>query len=168
MNEMGEQMSIFDQDIWCGKTSPEHSVATKAKTSESSLKNSQKSQTKMPLYLCLRKTNGQPADASSDVVSQSRRDKKKTRTDRDVDVDVDVVDTATATTEQKQLKCIGGMGKNVVYLTDNQFDSLLDSLGIDAFDRYIERLADFIIDKKAHVKNHYETILKWYHEDSNC
>ena len=93
---------------------------------------------------------------------------EETRTDRDVDVDVDVVDTATATTEQKQLKCIGGMGKNVVYLTDNQFDSLLDSLGIDAFDRYIERLADFIIDKKAHVKNHYETILKWYHEDSNC
>jgi hypothetical protein len=60
------------------------------------------------------------------------------------------------------------MGKNVVYLTDNQFDSLLDAIGIDAFDRYIERLADFIIDKKAHVKNHYETILKWYKEDSNC
>jgi hypothetical protein len=78
-----------------------------------------------------------------------------------------VDDTATAT-EQNQLKCIGGMGKNVVYLTDNQFDSLLDAIGIDAFDRYIERLADFIIDKKAHVKNHYETILKWYKEDSNC
>lgn len=169
MNELTEgQVSLLDQDLPFMKMFPEHSAPTKEKTSKSSLNPSQKLPKKMPLYLCLRKTNGQPADASSDVVSQSRRDKKKTRTDRDVDVDVDVVDTATATTEQKQLKCIGGMGKNVVYLTDNQFDSLLDSLGIDAFDRYIERLADFIIDKKAHVKNHYETILKWYHEDSNC
>ena len=25
---------------------------------------------------------------------------------------------------------------------------------------------DFIIEKNAHVKNHYETILKWYEEDT--
>ena len=62
--EMDGQVSIFDQDIWCGKTSPEPSVATKEKTSVSSLRNSQKSQTKMPLFLCLTKENGQAADAS--------------------------------------------------------------------------------------------------------
>ena len=43
---------------------------------------------------------------------------------------------------------------------------LLDKLGLDAFNRYVERLATFIIDKKAHVKNHYDTILKWYEEDT--
>ena len=78
-----------------------------------------------------------------------------------------VDDTATAT-EGDQLRCIGGMGKNVVYLSDRQFENLLDQLGIDAFNRYIESLADFIIQKKAHVNNHYGTILKWYKEDSNC
>lgn len=78
-----------------------------------------------------------------------------------------VDDTATAT-EGDQLRCIGGMGKNVVYLSDRQFENLLDQLGIDGFNRYIERLADFIIQKKAPVKNHYGTILKWFTEDANC
>ena len=76
-------------------------------------------------------------------------------------------DTTAATPEEDQLKCQNGkLGKGVVYLTDNQFDYLLDRLGIDAFNRYVERLANFIIDKNAHVHNHYETILKWFEEDS--
>ena len=75
-------------------------------------------------------------------------------------------DPATATDED-QLKKIGGkLGKGVVYLTDRQFECLLDRLGMDAFNRYVDRLATFIIEKGAHVKNHYETILKWYEEDS--
>jgi hypothetical protein len=76
-------------------------------------------------------------------------------------------DTATATdTEENQLKLVGGkLGKGVVYLTDCQFDDLLDRLGLDAFNRYVERLASFIIEKNAHVNNHYDTILKWYEED---
>lgn len=64
MQEMEGQMSIFDQDTWCGKMSPEHSPQTKEKTSELCLKKPPKSSTKMPLYLCLKKTNGTQADAS--------------------------------------------------------------------------------------------------------
>lgn len=79
-----------------------------------------------------------------------------------------VVDaTATATTEEDVLKLVGGsLGKGVVYLTDRQLGDLMDRLGLDAFNRYVDRLATFIIDKNAHVKSHYETILKWYEEDS--
>jgi hypothetical protein len=76
------------------------------------------------------------------------------------------VATATAA-EDDQLKCIGGnLGKGVVYLTDRQFDDLLGRLGLDAFNRYVERLATFIIENNAHVKSHYETILKWHREDT--
>ena len=65
------------------------------------------------------------------------------------------------------MKLVGGsLGKGVVYLTDRQLGDLMDRLGLDAFNRYVDRLASFIIDKNAHVKNHYETILKWYEEDS--
>ena len=65
MKELMEgQVSIFDLDTWCGKMSTEPSVATKERTSASSLKNSPKSQTKMPLFLCLTKESGQAADAS--------------------------------------------------------------------------------------------------------
>jgi hypothetical protein len=68
--------------------------------------------------------------------------------------------------EDDQLKLQGGkLGRNVVYLSDRQMANLLDILGLDAYNRYVTRLAEFIIDKKAHVKNHYETILKWYKED---
>ena len=74
--------------------------------------------------------------------------------------------TATAT-EENQLKLIGGeLGKNVVYLTDRQLGDLMDRLGLDAFNRYVERLATFIIENNARIKSHYDTILKWYEEDS--
>lgn len=82
-------------------------------------------------------------------------------------------DTATATepvenSEDNRLHLIGGsLGKNVVYLSNKQLDNLLDILGKDGFDRYVGRLADYIIEKNAHIKNHYETILKWYKEDTS-
>ena len=64
MNEMDGQVSIFDRDIWCGKMSQGPSVQTKEKTSESSLKKSQKSKTPMPQFLDLRTESGEQADAS--------------------------------------------------------------------------------------------------------
>ena len=82
-------------------------------------------------------------------------------------VEGSVADDSATATENNQLQCIGGkLGRGVVYLSDKQIEHLIDLLGIDAFDRYVGRLADFIIDKKAHVKSHYDTILKWHKEDS--
>jgi hypothetical protein len=52
---MAGQMTFFDQDTWFGKMCAEHSVPTKARTSESCLKKQRGSQTKMPLFLDLRK-----------------------------------------------------------------------------------------------------------------
>lgn len=63
-----------------------------------------------------------------------------------------------------ELMC-GTLGKGVVLLTEEQTDALLDELGLDAFNHYIEKLADFIIDKNAKVTNHYATIRKWAKED---
>ena len=72
-----------------------------------------------------------------------------------------------AAAEEKYLKVVGGeLGKNVVFLSEAQIGDLLDKLGIDVFDHYVEKLSNFIINKDAHVKNHYETILNWWQEDS--
>lgn len=69
--------------------------------------------------------------------------------------------------DYNELKMLNGtLGKGVVKLSDAQFDALLDKLGIDMFDYYVERLANFIIGSGAVVYNHFETILKWYEEDS--
>lgn len=56
--------------------------------------------------------------------------------------------------------------KGVVMLSENQIADLLDKMGLEAFDYYIDKLSNFITEKKANVKNHYATILKWYREDT--
>lgn len=68
--------------------------------------------------------------------------------------------------EKKQLKVIGGeIGQGVVKLTDEQFEDLLDRLGMEGFNDYVKRLADYILNNKAEIRSHYKTILKWYKED---
>ena len=69
--------------------------------------------------------------------------------------------------DKKMLQCIhGDLGQGVIYLTDQQMDVLLEKLGYDGFNRYVQRLADYILEKNVHVNNHYETILRWAAEDS--
>jgi predicted phage replisome organizer len=92
---------------------------------------------------------------------------KEKEINKDTDTDVEADGTATTATEENTLKVVGGsLGKGVVYLTDRQLGDLMDRLGLDAFNRYVDRLATFIIEKNAHVKNHYAMILKWHEEDS--
>ena len=61
---MEGQTSLFDQDIWFGKTSQERSQVTKAKTSAVSLKKPPKSSKKTPLFLDLQTENGHTPEAS--------------------------------------------------------------------------------------------------------
>lgn len=60
----------------------------------------------------------------------------------------------------------GTLGKGVVLLTPSQDEALLDKLGYDGYNYYVEKLANFIIEKDAKVGNHYATILKWAEEDA--
>ena len=104
----------------------------------------------------------------TDSVTKSNESKsieKEKETDTESEVDVVEGDSSATATELKCLK--GKLGKGVVFLTDEQFDSLLDQLGsVEVFDKYVSKLANFIIDNNANVGNHYETILKWHREDS--
>lgn len=77
-------------------------------------------------------------------------------------------DDFAAATAYRELKYFQGeLGKGVVILSDEQVDRLLESLGLDAFDHYVGKLANFIIKNGATVKSHYDTILKWWREDRN-
>ena len=70
--------------------------------------------------------------------------------------------------ESKVVKAVGGtLGKGVVFMSDEQVADLLDRMGIEAFDHYVDKLSDFIIKNGARVKSHYETVLKWWKEDSS-
>ena len=71
-----------------------------------------------------------------------------------------------AAAAENEVNVIGGtLGKNVVFLSNAQFDDLLDRMSIETFNYYVDKLSTFIIKNDAHVKNHYETILKWWQED---
>lgn len=73
-------------------------------------------------------------------------------------------DTAAA---DRNVNVVGGeLGRNVVFLSEAQIGDLLDKMGMEAFDHYVEKLSNFIIKNGAHVKNHYETILKWWKQDA--
>jgi len=103
-------------------------------------------------------------------VPQSKRKSKE----KDLDIDVVVEDgngndteNVENSVENSTLEFMGGtLGKGVVLLSEAQRNALLDELGLDAFNHYISRLADFIIKNDASVGNHYETIRKWAKEDS--
>ena len=108
------------------------------------------------------KSSDTSSDPSSFIASQIREDKKEIRERLEGDVDVDRSD-ATGSSEDT-LHSIGSSG--VVFLSSRQMDSLLDKMGLEAFDLYLDKLAGFIIEKGANVQNHYKTILKWYEEDT--
>ena len=73
---------------------------------------------------------------------------------------------ADGDTDYNELKIIGGqLGKGVVKLSNAQSDALLDKIGFNMFNYYVERLADYIIETGAVIHNHYEMILKWWEED---
>lgn len=77
-------------------------------------------------------------------------------------------DEMAAATADRKLKYLNGeLGKGVVLLSSDQIDSLLETLGLDAFDHYVSKLANFIIKNGATVRSHYDTILKWWREDSD-
>ena len=68
--------------------------------------------------------------------------------------------------DYNELKFMGGtLGKNVVKLSDAQSDALLDRMGLDMYNYYVERLANYIIETGAVIHNHFEMILKWWKED---
>ena len=70
-------------------------------------------------------------------------------------------------TEDRKLKLFGGeLGKNVVFLSEQQIADLLEKMGLDAFDYYVDRLATYILNTGAKPKNHHATILKWWRQDS--
>jgi predicted phage replisome organizer len=124
------------------------------------------------------KTNTNALQCNTDVTTsnESVTQSKSKRIEKDIELESDVVvDTENDSNDDEDvdnsvdnspLEFMGGkLGKGVVLLTDAQRDALLDKLGIDAFNHYVEKLATFIIDKEAKVSNHYSTILKWAKED---
>ena len=116
------------------------------------------------------KQNGSKPQANRKQGETAREDEgdKEYKIDIDIDVEADGEGNSLADydADYNELKIIGGkLGKGVVKLSKAQMDALLDKIGFDMFNYYVERLANYIIESGAVIHNHYETILKWWEED---
>ena len=116
------------------------------------------------------KTHPQVVSISKDKLSQVSEDVRPLRDDKTEAPSEPKKKKADAVSDDPHEKILhrihGALGKGVVFLTGRQIDSLLEKIGLAGFECYVERLADYILKKDAHVKNHYETILKWYFQDT--
>lgn len=91
---------------------------------------------------------------------------ERKRKEIDKEIEVDVEEEGGNDNDPSRLKSMGGtLGKGVVFLTPEQDEKLLELMDIEVYNKYVEKLADFIIRKDAKVASHYQTILKWYRED---
>ena len=104
---------------------------------------------------------------SNDTTTTSTSTTTNTSTSTAAAATATATDDFAAATAYRELKYFQGeLGKGVVLLSDEQVERLLESLGLDAFDHYVSKLANFIIKNGATVKSHYDTILKWWRADS--
>jgi hypothetical protein len=107
-----------------------------------------------------------PTDVPS-LSDKSKSIEKEKELDKEIESERESEEDGDCDLADNRLQPFGKRGNlSVVYLSDNQVEDLLDKLGLEAFDRYVDRLGEYIIEKDAHIKNHYETILKWHKEDS--
>ena len=87
--------------------------------------------------------------------------------ENEVEVEVESEPEAATTTAAAESALVfrKGLGRGVVFLSEAQINELVELLGVDGFDYYVDKLAAFIVDRGAKVRNHYATILKWWEED---
>ena len=118
------------------------------------------------------KQNGSKPQANRKQGENARENEGEKEIEYEFEIEAEAEDEASAYAldhgdgDYHEIKIMGGaLGKNVVRLSQAQSDALLDTIGFDMYNYYIERLADFIINTGAAPVNHYETILKWWKED---
>ena len=118
------------------------------------------------------KQSGSKPQANRKQGENARENEGEKEIEYEFEIEAEAEDEASAYAldhgdgDYHEIKIMGGaLGKNVVRLSQAQSDALLDTIGFDMYNYYIERLADFIINTGAAPVNHYETILKWWKED---
>ncbi len=101
---------------------------------------------------------------------EKRRERKERKEATSFNKEVDTglpVPVPAPTREKEKLELLRGeLGQGLVMLTDHQMEDLLDKLGVDVFDQYVQKLANYLSSTGYQVRNHYKTILRWWKQDS--
>lgn len=106
------------------------------------------------------KSKAKPKQIESKTQANRKQTASEVECDKDNDIDTDVEGKGNASPTHTF-----GDGKNV-FLDEYEKNALVSQMGQSAFDRYVDKLSDFISRTGAKVYDHYETILRWWREDA--
>ena len=90
-------------------------------------------------------------------VTQEKEYREKSIDNRFLDKELDVEESNG---DSDPLNGLAPFRYDNVFLSDAQVEDLLNRMDIKVFDAYVDKITNY-----PNVKNHYETILKWYNED---
>lgn len=104
-------------------------------------------------------------DVTQEKEKRVKRKDKRVLENRGLEVEAEVIPAEAETTgnsgEQNPYEKLEPFRYSNVFLSDAQVDELLKIMDIKVFDSYVDKIANY-----PNVKNCYETIKKWYIEDS--
>ena len=107
-----------------------------------------------------------PDGIQGESQEKGREEKGKEKKKTEAETEERPGERVPAATARDQLyKMDGQLGKGVLMLSEVQIEDLLDKMDLDSFNYYTDKLSTFILEKGAYVKNHYETLLRWWQED---
>lgn len=103
---------------------------------------------------------------NNQITNEQQSNNNNVRMKRKIRMIRNMSSSSTRTREKSYPQPMGGtLGKGVLILSDEQMDELLTIMPLDVFNRYCEKLSQWIVDNGKVVKDHYGQILKWYRED---
>ena len=97
--------------------------------------------------------------------SQEKGREEKETEEKIIEAEEKPMDFPAAAARDQLYKMDGELGKGVLMLSEAQIEDLLEKMDLDSFNYYTDKLSAFILKKGAYVKNHYETLLRWWQED---
>lgn len=109
------------------------------------------------------KANGKQIESKTEANGKQNASKREKEKDNDIDNDVDIDADVEGKGNASPMHTLGD-GENV-FLNEYERNVLISKMGQSAFERYVDRLSDFISRTGAKVYSHYETILRWWEED---
>ena len=109
-------------------------------------------------------------DSSSDIVFTEEEREEEREEDKEKEKEIHSFTLASAEEREREFarrrKALGGIGRYVVMLSDDQMWDLLDKLTTDEFDKYVEIVADCeLTGKSFKKKTHYQAILDMAEKD---
>ena len=99
-------------------------------------------------------------DKMGDNVLQEKENRDKSLDIRDLDLDKEADVENTDSDQTDPFYQLSPFRYDNVFLSDKQVEELLKVMDITVFDAYVDKIANY-----PNVKNHFQTILKWYNED---